>query len=655
MKQITHSAEAYHKLKAIIDIANQHLQQMNHQKHKVPADLMADVEIFLTDSPGWFLSVIEGRDKNIKGLERELDDLSDVCNNIIAERNELRLKLEEPMGLSLGNQKKLRSLGVENLSDLINNYRKLQIQVSGPTERRFNPADSDSSLDQKEEWQMQQQLLPKVLQQGGFHSCSANMGTKGSSSGDHIPIPMPDKFTGKTRIDLERYFRYFDQAVNSRGFSDSAKAIMVGNYVPTLQYTHDKLLRKNTSYDGVKAGLLNSLGTDSSVATYTLRTSLDRVKKSDDKLYRNILEEVERQVTQAFNGDDDQGDAELKKILIRLTQEDSNPIFGSTIIPHLNEEYTRLKELVLGVEEALLIKKNNDLLVKQESETSSSNANRPYPSDPNRYHSSRPFDYKRPYGGNERDHDKITVQSSRTEVECSPNNEPVGQRAYVCYKCKKPGHYSNDCPESNAQGVRHVKHIDDLGMNGVAIVDNVGQSGQDLKLFGKKAMLDIFLDTVKVNAMLDSGACASVISESAIGKILRQRPKDVRQITEEDPTTFMHKRLVNANGSALNVVNCIRMPIAWGSYPSKIVKFFVVSGLQQDVLIGTNVLQNDICWIEALEIALGYGAQDADSDNGRNGMGIGYIAPPNGRSGTCSSREKFNTVSLYRDNLKILL
>uniref|UniRef100_A0A914ZB59 Uncharacterized protein n=1 Tax=Panagrolaimus superbus TaxID=310955 RepID=A0A914ZB59_9BILA len=256
--------------------------------------------------------------------------------------------------MSAGDQRKLKALGINNLSDLINRYRNLQGELEASKKRFIVEAslprgESLSSVCSKTEWN--QQLQPEVLKQGGLTSVIDNGNVTGVNVKACIPLPMPDKFQGKTRVELERYFRYFDEAVTSRGYDDKAKATIVGNYLPKLQFVHDKLIRKKATYDEIKAGLLNALGIDSSVATFTLRTSLDRLKKSDDKLYKAVLEDVELQVTQAFNEDEDQGEAELKKILIRLTQEDSNPIFGSTIIPHIKEEYTRLKELVLGVEE----------------------------------------------------------------------------------------------------------------------------------------------------------------------------------------------------------------------------------------------------------------------------------------------------------------
>uniref|UniRef100_A0AC34FXR6 CCHC-type domain-containing protein n=1 Tax=Panagrolaimus sp. ES5 TaxID=591445 RepID=A0AC34FXR6_9BILA len=319
-----------------------------------------------------------------------------------------------------------------------------------------------------------------------------------------------------------------------------------------------------------------------------------------------------------------------------------------------NEEYTRLKELVLGVEEALIIKNKAGLQIQADLNKSSCYESEHYFEYQKRDDSPRsyPAGDNRLCDGHQRDADKIIVQSNRTKVErynpplLSPSNTP-----YVCWRCKNPGHYANDCPEPFEQGIREVKGIDDVGMNGIISVDNIAEIEEDLPLFGKKTMLDVYLDGVKVSAMLDSGACASVISEAAIGNILRQRPKGVRQIFEEDPRSFLHKKLISANGTSLTVINYLRMPISWGSYPPKIVKFFVVPELQQGVLVGTNVLQHDVCWIEALKIAMKGDSSNSGYCNEKVKNGIGVVVPQN-MIVDDTAREK--CIPLYRDNVKIV-
>uniref|UniRef100_A0A914XWT7 Uncharacterized protein n=1 Tax=Panagrolaimus superbus TaxID=310955 RepID=A0A914XWT7_9BILA len=272
LQHVDDAKAVYQQLKASVKDANDMLGRMNKKNQQISDDLLSEIEICLTDTPGWFFDVLE--EKN-----RSIDALQQICQELRSKHDESL----EPMGLSAGDQKKLRSVGVENLADLITNYRRLQIQSAGAAERRggqsLSRASSKSSLDTTEECQQQKHPQAKLLEPGRLSSSFANVGTMGNSGrASYIPIPMPDKFTGKSRIELERYLRYFDQAVLSRGYPDSDKAIIVGNYIPSLQYTHDKLMRTKSSYDEVKAGLLNALGTDSDVATFTLRTSLDRIK-----------------------------------------------------------------------------------------------------------------------------------------------------------------------------------------------------------------------------------------------------------------------------------------------------------------------------------------------------------------------------------------
>uniref|UniRef100_A0A914NYU6 Peptidase A2 domain-containing protein n=1 Tax=Panagrolaimus davidi TaxID=227884 RepID=A0A914NYU6_9BILA len=144
-----------------------------------------------------------------------------------------------------------------------------------------------------------------------------------------------------------------------------------------------------------------------------------------------------------------------------------------------------------------------------------------------------------------------------------------------------------------------------LYVSGITEVGNVeGDTMEKEPMFGKQALLDVWLDGVKTKVLMDSGASTSVIKDTVVGHILRARDKDGSSIVQLPRESYAHKKLYGADGKPLMVVNCIRMPIAWGDGPTKLAKFFVIRGLKQNALIGTNVIQGDDNWINALTFSL---------------------------------------------------
>uniref|UniRef100_A0A914Z6E0 Uncharacterized protein n=1 Tax=Panagrolaimus superbus TaxID=310955 RepID=A0A914Z6E0_9BILA len=220
---VNDAAEAFHKLKENVNVANDMLHRMNKPNQKIDENLVSELEDFLTDSPDWCLSVMDGKDKTIELFEREILDLREQQSQLLFEREELQRKLGRESSktsvMSAGDQRKLKALGINNLSDLINRYRNLQGELEASKKRFIVEAsltrgESLSSVCSKTEWN--QQLQPEVLKQGGLTSVIDNGNVTGVNVKACIPLPMPDKFQGKTRVELERYFRYFDEAVTSR-------------------------------------------------------------------------------------------------------------------------------------------------------------------------------------------------------------------------------------------------------------------------------------------------------------------------------------------------------------------------------------------------------------------------------------------------------
>uniref|UniRef100_A0A914YUJ4 CCHC-type domain-containing protein n=1 Tax=Panagrolaimus superbus TaxID=310955 RepID=A0A914YUJ4_9BILA len=347
---------------------------MDKPRSMIPQDYMIDMEIHLSTSISWLMEQIDEQDKTVEHLLNVKQDLENQIEELIQDKNNLVYQLSEAKSnpaLSAIDRRQLELLGINKVSDLINKYRSLLVQVSEMEADKSRSGLSVSSLKDIVAQPEKVAHIPKIVEpQGG--ACFSKISDQHDGENDKVEdkregyrglgnakIPQPPTFSGKSRTDLERFFRYFEPYAESLSLDDEGKALLIGYYLPKLQYQHDSLMQRKASYAEVKRELLNSLGSESSVATYTLRANLDKLVKPVDKSYRSFLARVERKVAEAFSSDKNQREQELKKILLRLTQEDPDTSYCSTTLPHTAAGYYRLKELVLGIEDASKMRKQN--------------------------------------------------------------------------------------------------------------------------------------------------------------------------------------------------------------------------------------------------------------------------------------------------------
>uniref|UniRef100_A0A914XSF5 RNA-directed DNA polymerase n=1 Tax=Panagrolaimus superbus TaxID=310955 RepID=A0A914XSF5_9BILA len=583
--------------------ANVKLKTMNHPRDMIDEESIETLNSMLNGSLSILLEGMLSREASISLLQQDFNELNSYHQNLkeeLAYSDSVVARLQnEQKGLSAGTKKRLIGFGCNTVEDLINKHMILQdrfevlernidnrSRISGDSRATSHISLTEKCLNP------QAQLMQMEKNKG----MSFFIDKKGVSADIKVQLPMPEKFTGKSRTELERFFKLYEAGTNSRGWGDDERAVFLGSYIPRLQLYHDSLTKRNASYKEMKEELLNALGSDGAIATFNMRSQLDRVTKAPNKLYKQLFEEIEMQVTEAFGADCDSREDELKKILLRLTEDDPDPVYRTVVITNVNASYFKLKELVLGMEASQVMHKK----VKSEGIRSSlAKANVQVRSSTGKSDVVTP----KPQAGGQQSGSGSQQSFSR----------PQGGSG--CFQCHKPGHLARDCPERKPEGTNYVKLEDmKLCVSGIVPVGNVDAKGSlEEPLFGKQALLDVWFDGFKVNALMDSGASTSIIKDTVVGQILSAKDKDGCRIVELPRESYEDKRLIGADGNALMVVNCVKIPIAWGTCPTKVAKFFVVRGLQQNALIGTNVLQDDAGWIEALGSALKSGVKGIQS------------------------------------------
>uniref|UniRef100_A0A914Q4B3 CCHC-type domain-containing protein n=1 Tax=Panagrolaimus davidi TaxID=227884 RepID=A0A914Q4B3_9BILA len=592
---VNHAETLYESISESIKVANERLKALNNARVGVPDELIEDLRATLTHRVRLLYDTIETREDALKALQQK-DEEQRITILELQEELSKANKAQKP-GLSNFVKNQLNEWGYKDVDEMVYKHIRLQdrVQVIERSWKETTLSPAASRLSIQEECHKRQ--LMNQENQGRLTSFNSNGVTVPQN---RVSLPMPEKFTGKTRKELERFFKLYEASSESKGWSDGDRATFLGSYMPKLVVYHDNLRERGATYTEMKRELLSTLGSDGAISMFYLRTELDRVKKSPGKFYKSLLEDIELRVTEAYGNDVDARENELKKILLRLTEEDSDPVYRSIVLTNVTASYYQLKELVLGIESSQSFKSKGE----RPEVKSSNNFKKPF-------YQGR-SDNRENVGEQEKPRGFSESQQQRDWNQHRAGNGGYEQRAYhppdvrTCYICRKQGHIATDCTERTTGGA-NIVDLEDMKAY-VSGITEVGNTEADTvvsePMFGKQSLLDIWCDGVKVSALMDSGASTSVIKDTVVGHILRARDKDGSSIVQLPRESYAHKKLYGADGKPLTVVNCVQMPIAWGDGPTKLAKFFVIRGLKKDALIGTNVIQDDDNWINALTFSL---------------------------------------------------
>ena len=484
---VTNAITQFEDLQARVNSANAMLVKMRKNGDVIPAELMADVQATMVTGTRSLYVALRNRNENMDQLRDDVDFLEEKIRRLMTELsysqnlvNTLTAEVQEAKqsgGSSLVEQANLKMMGFKSVQDLLSHYFDLQDQLKvqqGGTCRSEIPSNRPEISTRTEAChlkntnQSNQQPFQELHQPNQSKPKNQGESFGGIVSGGNAPVrvhlPMPEKFTGSTRIELERFFWFYEEASTSRGWSDKERALYLGSYIPKMQTYHDSMYKRNVSYADMKVELLNSFGSNSSVAMYTLRGELDRVKKPVDKLYKDLFDDLEKKVTQAFGDDPASRETELKKILMRITEEDPDPVYRTIVLTSCGEGYYRLKELVLGVESARVLNKKD----KQQ------------PVAPSRRGYTREQQHQSYEHPEERENGRYSrrreADDSNFQQRESMNRRVEGDSRYpytgTCYNCKKPGHNAKFCTEPKEHGVLQIKKLEDmeLAISGIAPV-----------------------------------------------------------------------------------------------------------------------------------------------------------------------------------------
>ena len=487
------------KLAPEMEKANEALARMNQQCDGIPDK---DIQALSALKDGIFVSLsdlfhqaeerMEQLDTILERTDNELSGLRKQNRMLVEKINGLEETRLSSQGLSMADKMLLELWGCDSVQSLCSKMDRLQIDLASKwrkpadREKEFTVEATKNTRTNPETLKPKDQ--PAKMMEPGKPMLEANDSKMSQLSSflDKSSLveksvvkdyPMPKIFKGKNRTEFEEFLFYFEKTMGHKSMTGEVKTDILGECLSgTMKSHHYHLVKKNLSFDEVKNGLLRYLGSDTQLTMMPNRIELNRMKKADDQSYENFLRLVEDKANEAFIGQDDMLEGELKTILFRATQEDLDSSFYSIIVPRASEKYSRLKELVISSELPKLLFKRSQDQEDQERDN---------------------------FGSRDR-----LSRSDSTGKDTRQNQNRNRNPDLICFKCQKVGHYANQCQESDNSNRIPLGNGDKIGYINFAPVNSV-----HCKLQGSPSKIEV-VGRKTVDA--DTLSCASLDSNPGV-------------------------------------------------------------------------------------------------------------------------------------------
>ncbi|VDP37330.1 unnamed protein product [Heligmosomoides polygyrus] len=203
---------------------------------------------------------------------------------------------------------------------------------------------------------------------------------------------------------------------------------------------------------------------------------------------------------------------------------------------------------------------------------------------------------------------KSATEGGRSATQTGPKqtgrgnavNQQRNSTAKRCYNCSRFGHVSRECPEKNFRVEKITEnkvldeHVSQLiesarSMGVRAPEDRAQELSPGSPLVGKKVSTMVGFLGTKVPALLDTGSMVSIVP---IGVLAKAKMRGVDVDALEIIRSEWRRPVYDASNNRMEFLGAVRIEVEMENCGKKEVAFYITDSAEEEILIGTNALED---------------------------------------------------------------